>query len=73
MDKFSRRRFNPLNIGDFPVPVIEGCEVAFGCEIVQKTRVEAENFVAPIVDEFYPQGDYHSIYFGEIKESWSKD
>jgi len=73
VDKFSRCGFNPLNIGDFPVPVIEGCEVAFGCEIVQKTRVEAENFVAPIVDEFYPQGDYHSIYFGEIKESWSKD
>ncbi len=72
VDKFSQCGFNPVNINDFPVPVIEGCEVAFGCEIIQKTRVEAGNFIASILDEFYPQGDYHSIYFGEIKESWSR-
>ena len=71
VDKFSQCGFNPVNINDFPVPVIEGCEVAFGCEI-QKTRVEAGNFIASILDEFYPQDDYHSIYFGEIKESWSR-
>jgi len=72
VDKFSQCGFNPININDFPVPVIEGCEVAFGCEIIQKTRVEAGNFIASILDEFYPQDDYHSIYFGEIKESWSR-
>lgn len=73
VDKFSQCGFNPVNTGNFPVPVIEGCEIAFGCEVIQKTRVEAGNFSSFVLDRFYPQDDYHSIYFGEIQESWSKD
>ncbi|HXL01570.1 MAG TPA: flavin reductase [Candidatus Atribacteria bacterium] len=72
VDKFSRWGFNPVNIGNFPVPAIGECEVALGCEIIQKTRVEAGSFSASILNRFYPQDDYHFIYFGEIKESWSK-
>ncbi len=51
-------------------PVIEGCELYYECRVLVKQALEQENFPEEIQATFYPQGDYHVLFFGEIITSY---
>lgn len=72
-DKFGLCGFTPRYSEGPTVPMIDECQASFVCSVVQKTKVEPSTFIAPIVTEFYPRGDFHFVYFGEIKEAWQKE
>jgi flavin reductase (DIM6/NTAB) family NADH-FMN oxidoreductase RutF len=48
------------------VPYIHECPVHYECRIVQRNQVEASTLDAEIVGQYYPSGDFHTVYFGEI-------
>jgi len=72
-DKFSLCQFTPLYLEGYSTPVIEECQASMVCSVVQKTRVEPSTFLTPILAEFYPQDDFHFVYFGEIEQAWQKE
>jgi len=72
MNKFTHCALTPVYLGGFPVPSIAECVATVQCAVVEKTRVEPSTLVPLIQETYYPQGDYHTIYFGEIQTSWKR-
>ena len=52
------------------VSVIEGCGLVYECEIVHKTRVQGEALDPAIAGKYYPEGDFHTIYFGKVQQAY---
>jgi flavin reductase (DIM6/NTAB) family NADH-FMN oxidoreductase RutF len=48
------------------VPAIKECKVHYECRVVHKLEVVPDLVPANFKKTFYPRGDYHTVYFGEI-------
>jgi flavin reductase (DIM6/NTAB) family NADH-FMN oxidoreductase RutF len=53
-------------------PVVKCKGIHFECAIVYKTAVDPANLVESYA-HLYPEKDYHTMYFGEIKYAYSTD
>lgn len=47
-------------------PSIDGCTIFYECKVIYKYDVKAEDLNNEIEDITYMEGDYHTIYVGEI-------
>ncbi len=47
-------------------PVIKGCKLFYECRIKFRQVMDAKNLVEEIDLKWYPEKDYHTLYFGEI-------
>ena len=47
-------------------PGIAECPIIYECKVVQKTDVVPATFDPKIVEQAYPRGDFHRVYFGEV-------
>jgi len=47
-------------------PIIEQCLIHYECRTLHRNDVAPGALAQAIVDEYYPQDDFHRIYFGEI-------
>ena len=47
-------------------PIIEQCCLHFECRGAYKTKIIQEGLPEEIITSCYPQGDFHTLYFGEI-------
>ena len=65
-DKFKERGLTPVAARSVKSPLIEECLVHYECRVVHKNDVLPQELFADIVSEFYPGGDFHRVYFGEI-------
>jgi len=65
-DKFAECGFTVGQSRTITSPYIDECELVYECKVVQCTDVVPENFAPDIIDECYPSGDFHRIYFGQI-------
>ncbi len=52
-------------------PIIEECILHYECKVVHKNDVIKNELAKAIISEFYPEGDYHRIYFGEILATYA--
>lgn len=48
------------------IRLIKGSAAAWECEIVSRSRIFEENTGKRIKERYYPEGDYHTVYYGEI-------
>ncbi|MDK2896958.1 MAG: hypothetical protein PWP04_1078 [Candidatus Atribacteria bacterium] len=71
-NKFARAGLTPQSLEDISVPTVGEGRAALYAKVVQKTKVDPQAFSPFIVKEYYPRGDFHSIYFGVIEGSWKK-
>ena len=53
---------------EIDVPYIKECEMCYECSTVMVTEMEGSEFDAEVKDKFYADGDYHTMYFAEIKK-----
>ena len=65
-DKMTEKSLTALASEMVTSPGIDECAIIYECKVVQKTDVVPENFDPEIVENCYPQGDFHRVYFGEI-------
>lgn len=65
-DKMGEKGLTPLASETVASPGIDECAVIYECKVVQKTDVVPENFDPGIIDQCYPKGDFHRVYFGEV-------
>ena len=45
---------------------IDPCPWVYECRVVQKNDVRPETFAPKIISAYYPRGDFHRVYYGEI-------
>jgi len=45
---------------------IDACPIVYECKVVHKNDVVPAELAKDIVSMFYPEGDFHRVYFGEI-------
>ncbi|MBC7092892.1 flavin reductase family protein [Candidatus Bipolaricaulota bacterium] len=56
---------------EVPVPMLAGCTVVYECRVVAKTALVPQGLLDDGVrSRYYPRGDLHSLFFGEILATW---
>ena len=55
------------------VPVLSDCEYAYECRVVYETEMHEAHFDTELRDRHYRNGDWHTLYFGEIVSCYRMD
>lgn len=55
------------------VPIIEECIMHYECRVVHENEVIPEALQKTIINDAYPQGDFHRIYAGQILATYADD
>lgn len=55
------------------VPVLSDCEYAYECKVVYETEMHEAHFDSELKDRHYRNGDWHTLYFGEIVSCYRMD
>lgn len=66
MDKIEAAGLSTLPGQKVSVPVIAGCGLHFECKIVYKQKMDPALLDGEVDKACYPEGDYHTLYYGEI-------
>jgi flavin reductase (DIM6/NTAB) family NADH-FMN oxidoreductase RutF len=65
-DKFAETGVTPAPSCRVNVPLIEQAVIGYECRVVHTNEVIASRLMPEIVSAYYPQGDFHRVFFGEI-------
>ncbi|HOT74851.1 MAG TPA: flavin reductase family protein [Candidatus Wallbacteria bacterium] len=65
-DKFVECSFTKESGVKVKVPHIIECPIHYECRIIHKNNVEANRLDPAIPMQYYPNGDFHTIYYGEV-------
>jgi len=65
-DKVSACGFSLEQGKEIAIPHLREAEIVYECRTVHKNNVINASLDPSIVKHYYPQGDYHSVYYGEI-------
>ena len=65
-DKFREKGLGVLAAKTVGSPLIKECLIHYECKVVHKNDVLPTSLASDIPPAFYPQGDYHRIFCGEI-------
>lgn len=72
IDKFKTCNLQ-LNPGkSIDSPVIAGCGMYYECKIIYKQDMDKKLLTKDVDSDCYPDGDYHTIYYGEIVNCYGK-
>jgi len=66
-DKFKECKLGVLPSTKVSAPGIAGFPLIYECQIVHTNDVIPANLAEEIKSSAYPQGDFHRVYYGEIK------
>ena len=66
-DKFKERRLTALPSRNVVTsPIIKECLIHFECKVIHKNDLIPAEIAPEIIPEFYPKGDFHRLFFGQI-------
>ena len=65
-DKFREKNLTAIDSEKVKTPIIEECILHFECRVVNRNDLTPSELEKSIVSGFYPKGDLHRVYFGEI-------
>lgn len=65
-NKFQNEHIKAKYLGDYPVPVIEACELHVVCKVAYKQSMDPSLISAAYVEGKYKTHDYHTLYYGEV-------
>lgn len=66
IDKFQKTNLTQITLPEVQVPVIEECHIHYVCRIVHRHDLIPEMLDQSIKAHYYPDSDYHRVYYGEI-------
>lgn len=70
LDKFAAAGLKAVPAKKINTPVIADCGLHYECKIIYKQKMIPEQLAAGDQAACYPNGDYHTLYFGEIVASY---
>jgi len=65
-DKFLENHLTPVPSRQVRPPIIQECVVRYECRTLHRNDLAPDTLAQAVQDDFYAQGDYHRVYFGEI-------
>lgn len=65
-DKLAVLNLSALPSRHVKSPGITECPIVFECRVVHKNDVLPAELAGDITSEFYPAGDFHRVYYGQI-------
>jgi len=72
-DKFREMKLSPFPSRQVRPPIIEQCVVHYECRTLHRNDIVEMALPQPILDEFYPEDDFHRVYFGEIVAAYAEE
>lgn len=72
-DKFLEKRLTPASSRQVRAPIIQECVVHYECRTLHRNDLVPDALAQAVQDEFYAQGDYHRVYFGEIVAAYADE
>lgn len=67
VNKFEELGLELIEPKELDTPFIKGNDIHYECEIVYKQDMKADLLSdQEIKDQYYPQSDYHTVYYGKI-------
>jgi len=65
-DKAKASGFTPIASRRVSAPAFDEAELVIECRKTYYTDLEPGHFLDPKIQTFYPTGDYHRIFYGEV-------
>jgi flavin reductase (DIM6/NTAB) family NADH-FMN oxidoreductase RutF len=72
-NKFREKGMTAIPASKIKTPIIRECILHYECKIIYKNNLISSELEASIVTGFYPNGDFHRLYFGEILACQKED
>jgi len=73
VDKFSELGLELIEEKQLDTPFIKGADIHYECKIVYKQNINSELlYDEKIREKYYPQDDYHTIYYGKIINTYQE-
>ena len=72
-EKFQEKGLTVVPSKQVRAPVIKECVIHYECRTVHRNDLAPETVAQAILDDAYPEGDYHRIYFGEIVAAYADE
>lgn len=72
-DKFQEKGLTVLPSKQVRPPVIQECVIHYECRTLHRNDVVPQAIVQAVLDDAYPAGDFHRVYFGEIVEAYAEE
>ncbi|MCS7240105.1 MAG: flavin reductase family protein [Candidatus Bipolaricaulota bacterium] len=71
VDKFKELGLRWEKGREVSVPVLLDCDLLYECRVVARVSIDPGEIVEKEVQsKYYPQGNMHTLFFGEIKAAW---
>lgn len=72
-DKFKECGFKAEKSLKIDVPHIAECPVHYECRVIHTNNVMHKQLNDGVISKYYPGGDFHTIYYGEILGVFKKE
>ncbi len=70
-DKFQEMHLTVVPAKQVRAPIIQECPLHYECRTLHRNDLVPAAIAQAVVDQFYPQGDFHRVYFGEIVAAYA--
>lgn len=70
-DKFSELKLTPVPIEELQVSIIRECTIHYACRVLHRHHLLPEMLDEAVKPRYYPQGDFHQVYYGEIVAAYA--
>jgi len=71
--KFEEAHLTPIPSREVRSPIIQECVVHYECRTLHRNDLVPEALAQAVREEFYPSGDFHRVYFGEIVAAYADE
>ena len=72
-DKFKEMQLTLVAGKQVRPPIIEECVVHYECRTLHRNDMAPDAVAQAVRDQFYAQGDFHRVYFGEIVATYADE
>jgi len=72
-DKFREKGLTALPSSKVKTPMIRECILHYECKVIYKNDLIPSELETSIIPGFYPKGDFHRVYLGEILACQKED
>jgi flavin reductase (DIM6/NTAB) family NADH-FMN oxidoreductase RutF len=72
-EKFQEAHLTPIPSREVRPPIIKECVVHYECRTLHRNDVAPEALAQAVREEFYANGDFHRVYFGEIVAAYADE
>jgi len=72
-DKFQEMHLTPAPGREVRAPIVQECILHYECRTVHRNDLAPAALAQAIHEDFYPEGDFHRVYFGEIVAAYADE